>query len=315
MMQAATAGILSLILVIAMPAILLAPVEAEPIILVKEQTEEEIMIDLQTGNAVIRMPLEEYLTGVVLSEMPASFDEEALKAQAVAARTFAIYRMEHEKHEGYDLCADSTCCQAWSDYASITEKIGASLWSKGESAVRQTKQEVMTYHGELIESVYFSCSGGATEAAVAVWGSEVPYLQSVTSAGEEYASKYKNETIIANDVFCEKIREENSAVTFENTGNDWIGETVYTQGGGVERIKIGGQWFAGTQVRKIFGLNSAKFSVLIEDGNVVFEVYGNGHRVGMSQYGANAMAQNGKNYKEILNHYYTDISIERWDGE
>ena len=172
----------------------------------------------------------------------------------------------------------------------------------------------MTYNGEVIESVYFSCSGGTTEAAVAVWGNEVPYLQSVTSAGEELASKYKSRYEIEKTAFCDILKKENQAVVFEEDSKKWICDPVYTQGGGVEYIVIGGQRFTGTQIRKLFGLNSTKFKVYSEGEYMVFEVYGNGHRVGMSQYGANAMAQNGKDYKEILTHYYTGVCVEAWNG-
>ena len=317
MMQAVLAGVVSLILTITVPAVLLSPIrepEAEKVVLIRETARERDdsrrMIKLAVQDEVMELEVEDYIVGVVLAEMPASFENEALKAQAVAARTFAVSSLEHGKHESFDLCSDSSCCQAWIDREAVREKIGDALLEKGRAAVEQTADEVITYNGALIEAVYFSCSGGTTEAAAAVWGSEVPYLQSVTSSGEETANKYKSRTKIDAGEFEQKLKNENAAVVFSESSS-WIGDIFYTQGGGVDRIKIGGQWFSGTQIRKLFQLNSTKFQVFTEEDAVVFEVYGYGHRVGMSQYGANAMALEGYDYRQILSHYYTGISVER----
>ena len=320
MIHAVFAGIISMLMVITLPAALLAPPEKQEVrsaVLVKEQSvlhdKEETIIKLCIGDEIVRIPLEEYLTGVILSEMPASFDMEALKAQAVASRTFTVYRLDHEKHSGYDVCADSSCCQAWNNYEAISGKIGDALWEKGAQAVHETTGEIMTYQGMPVEAVYFSCSGGSTESAVSVWGGDVPYLQSVSSSGEELSSKYKSEITVSAAEFKDIIKRENSNVVFSVKSGEWIGAVEHTEGGGVKRIQVGGVWFSGTKMRSLFGLNSTKFSVFAEDNGIVFEVYGNGHRVGMSQYGANAMAQTGKNYREILTHYYTGVCVEEWE--
>lgn len=150
-------------------------------------------VRLLDGGAVTALSMEDYLTGVLLSEMPADFETEARKAQAVAARTFTCRKLLQPKHENADVCAEASCCQAWTSREQLRQKYGASfdaVWSAAREAVRQTAGEVLTYDGQLIDAVYFSCSGGATEAAVAVWGTDVPYLQAVESPGEEAAPRF-----------------------------------------------------------------------------------------------------------------------------
>ena len=325
MRQAILVGISALLLVIFLPVLLLEPIEdelPEAMVLVieaeaQEQKHEEQQADmvlrLKTGQEILELPLETYLIGVVLSEMPASFELEALKAQAVAARTFTMRQMENSKHTDCDVCADSSCCQAWSSREAMEEKLGETFlqyWQKAQEAVKQTAGEVLTYEGNLIEAVYFSCSGGATEDAVAVWGSEVPYLQSVTSTGEEQASKYQSTTAVPLERFQQLLRGENPAVDLSGVPSGWFGTLTRTEGGGVEVMEIGGQQFSGTTLRSLFGLNSTKFSIEITEEEILFQVSGYGHRVGMSQYGANAMAKAGKTYDEILLHYYTGVTLE-----
>lgn len=316
MIQAVAVGILSAVLAITMPAALLTSAD-EPersIVLVVEKPvqKSETEIRLDTGQGIIGLPLEEYLEGVVAAEMPVSFEMEALKAQTVAARTFALRRVSERKHEEFDLCADYSCCQAWYSDEVLARKLGE-LWEpykeKIENAVQGTASEVLVYEGELIEAVYFSCSGGSTEAAVEVWGNDVPYLQAVDSTGEEIAAKYKSESVYSTAEFIERIEAENKNITLSGSPTSWFGDVSYTSGGGVDKMIIGGQWFSGTQLRRIFELNSTKFNVSVEEAGIAFEVFGYGHRVGMSQYGANVMAKAGDDYREILEHYYTGASI------
>lgn len=324
MRQAVLVGVSALLMVFFFPVALLAPIEQKPeeVMLVMEaapvrtgqkETTDGPVLQLDLGQEVVQIPLEEYLTGVVLSEMPASFELEALKAQAVAARTFTMRQMEGGKHADSDLCADSSCCQAWSSQEALKAKLGEhwlQYWEKVETAVRQTEGQVLTYNGQLIEAVYFSCSGGTTEEAAAVWGSEVPYLQSVPSTGEEGASKYYTETIMPIARFSELLLSVNRDVQLEGRPYSWFGAVEETAGGGVQTMEIGGQVFSGTDLRTLFGLNSTRFSVAITSDSIVFQVYGCGHRVGMSQYGANAMAKAGHDYEEILQHYYTGVDLE-----
>lgn len=317
MRQELMMGIVALVLTIIMPAALLEQnVEEEPLVLVIEQPDlktEEQTIRLDKGGCVEELPLETYLIGVVLSEMPASFELEALKAQAVAARTFALRQMKSAKHDDADLCANSQCCQAWIDNQSFAEKLGEQAnryWEKAETAVQETRGQVLTYQGELIEAVYFSCSGGSTEDAVAVWGSEVPYLQSVTSQGEENASVYETTVEWTTEDLRTILLEEVPDAQLNGAASAWLGREVKTRGGGIASLELGGTVFSGTTLRRLLGLNSTRFSVEATENGLRFHVFGYGHRVGMSQYGANAMALAGSNYAEILTHYYAGVTIE-----
>jgi len=324
-MRSLMMGITSLLMAMLLPAYLLPepeamPVRAEVLILRDEPEEtpqpEETVIRLDTGQGVESLPLDQYLTGVLLAEMPASFEPEALKAQAVAARTFALRRMSQSKHWDCDLCGSSGCCQAWLSQSAVREKLGSAwegYWKKAADAVEATKGQVLHYNGQLIDAVYFSCSGGMTEAAAAVWGSDVPYLQPVSSPGEEQASRYQSEVRVPLKQFQSQLEQENGAVRFGANPAAWFGELVQTPGNGVYTMEIGGQTFRGTVLRRLFGLNSTCFAVSVEQDAVVFSVTGFGHRVGMSQYGANAMAVEGKSYQEILQHYYTGVEIAQWE--
>ena len=319
MRQAIVTGVSALLLAVLLPGWLL-PEKAErvqePLVLIIEEPQRNRVqqsVTIRRGDQLQQMPLEDYLVGVVLSEMPASFEPEALKAQAVAARTFALRQMESGKHTDCDLCSNSSCCQAWNSREALEEKLGQSgahWWEKAEQAVRDTEGEVLTYDGQLIDAVYFSCSGGQTEDAVAVWGSDVPYLQSVISEGEEQASVFQSVTSVSREAFRDCILEEYPEAKLQGDAETWFGEIIHTEGGGVESARIGGLVIPGTKLRQLFHLNSTRFEIRMENGQIVFSVKGYGHRVGMSQYGANAMAASGSTYRDILMHYYTGAEVE-----
>lgn len=254
-------------------------------------------IPVRFGNNVKEMDLEDYIVGAVFGEMPVWFEEEALKAQAVAARTFALKACETGgKHGDGSICTDSACCQAYREPAEAADTI--------RRAVYDTAGQVLTYEGELIDAVYFSCSGGSTEDAAAVWGQEVPYLQSVDSPGEEAAAAYFQERS-----FSRKELEEKLGVKLQGQPNQWFQEMAYTAGGGVETVRIGGQRWTGVELRRLLGLTSTRFVVEPERNAVRLCIYGYGHRVGMSQYGADAMAAAGADYRQILLHYYFDTEL------
>ncbi len=320
MVQAFVVGLASLVLAAVSPMLLLSPVEVEAppaqlLIIEPEQEVQEQTVCLQTGGQVMELPLEEYLVGVVLSEMPASFAPEALKAQAVTARTFAMRQMDGGKHADCDVCDQSSCCQAWTGEKALQSKLGSgwqTYWNKASYAVRTTAGEVLTYKGELIDAVYFSCSGGKTEDAVAVWGGQVPYLQSVDSPGEEDASKFASEVSVSLEQFKKTVLQACPEVVLNGAPAGWFGSVSRTRGGGVDAMVIGGHSFSGTELRRLFGLNSTNFAVSVTAEEVSFSVLGYGHRVGMSQYGANAMAAEGKTYREILSHYYTGTELTQW---
>ncbi len=270
----------------------------------QKPTEEEKGLQvLMTDGTVCEMPLEEYVLGVVLAEMPASFETEALKAQAVVARTYAL---RGKRHENANVCTDHTCCQAYCPPHTYTGGNGA--LQKVQSAVNATVGEVVTYGGKLIEATYFSCSGGKTEDAAAVWGQSVPYLQAVDSPGEEKAASYLKTVSMTASEF--------SAAFGGLSGSpaNWIGKITYTKGGGVNTIVIGNKEYKGTEVRKILGLRSTAFVITVVGSSVTVTTKGNGHRVGMSQYGADAMAVTGSSYADILIHYYPGTSLQDIDN-
>ena len=321
MRQTLLVTLTSLLMIIFIPIILLVPLdesEKESLVLVIDYLPPKdagsTIVKVGTQEGVLTMDLEEYLVGVVLSEMPPSFDTEALKAQAVAARTFACKQIADGKHKEFDLCTLSTCCQAWNAVEEMEQKFGNSaelFLKKAGQAVKETVGEVLCYNNEFIDAVYFSCSGGTTEDAVAVWGTEVPYLQSVASGGEELSSCYRSELRITHEQFAQTIGRYNSDVLLNRDPIYWIEDIERTEGDGVKRICIGGVWFSGPELRSAFGLKSTKFTVSVEEQDIVFHVLGYGHRVGMSQYGANAMAKTGKTYREILQYYYSGVEINR----
>lgn len=271
-------------------------------------------VQLKTEDGVETVDEDTYLTSVVLSEMPASFEPEALAAQAVAARTFLARQRLAGKHMDCDVCTDSACCQAWSSEATLDAKYGVELpqyWDKASAAVAETAGEILTYDGAPIEAVYFSCSGGSTEAAVAVWGTDVPYLQAVESPGEQDALRYESEAAFLEDELRAILNKAAPEAKLDGPSEGWFGEPFLTEGGGVASVTIGGEDFTGTQLRSLLGLNSTRFTVTCGDGEVVFHVRGFGHRVGMSQYGANAMAKLGFDYRAILQYYYRGAGIEK----
>lgn len=278
---------------------LLAPVGVQQ----PEETETTAVLEEPEKISVIRegtvgeMGLEDYLVGVLLAELPRDFAMEAKMAQAVVARTYALAAVQRgTKHPGA-VCTESGCCQGWTDPGEYWAEDGV---ASARAAVEATRGLVLTYGGALIEATYFSSSGGRTEAAVAVWGSDVPYLQSVESPGEENTAHYREETVISTEVFLEKLGL---------SGPLTLGTVTYTEGGGVDSLVLCGKTFRGTQVRTLLGLRSTAFQLIPEGNQIRVKTAGFGHRVGMSQYGAQAMAQAGKSWREILEHYYPGTEI------
>ncbi len=265
---------------------------------------------LLADGSLVEMDTDEYLVGVLLKEMPASFAQEAKKAQSVVARTYALRVHEKgEKHEQGAVCTDYTCCQAYIDPAEYLEEGGKQeAIDAARQAVEETHGMVLTYDGKLIDATYFSCSGGYTEDAVAVWGTDVPYLQSVSSPGEEYATHYTDTVQFSVEEFAEAL-----GMQAEELGTNWLGELKRTQGGGVDTLEIGDTTFQGTELRKLLNLRSTAFYITAVGDTVTITTRGYGHRVGMSQYGADAMAAEGYTYEEILCHYYLGTTLERYE--
>jgi len=255
------------------------------------------------------MVLEEYLTGVILAEMPTSYDHDALCAQAVVARTYALKRQEGERHPQGAVCTDPGCCQAYVEVARYLDGLGyAEDVTIAQNAVSETAGMIITYNAELIEATYFHSSGGHTENAVAVWGVDYPYLQAQQSPGEEGMEGYYERTFFSRDSLQELLTRQ-----LPGSPTSWIGWTTYTVGNGVENMLFAGIQYSGTQLRKILNLNSTIFSMEATDDGLWITTYGKGHRVGMSQTGAQAMAQRGCTWKEILAYYYPGTRIDKME--
>ena len=257
---------------------------------------------LMEDGSLRQMELIDYVTAVVLEEMPASFEPEALKAQAVVARTYGLRRiLQSDKHQGA-VCASPACCQGFCSPEAFLASGGTlQQLEKIRSAVEETGQQVLYYEGALIEATFFSCSGGSTEDAVAVWGSDVPYLQAVESPGEEQAAAFMKTVKFSTQELAQRLNIFATDLQ--------VGAVTYTRGGGVETMEIAGQVFTGTQLRQLLELPSTAFYMTVLGNTVTITSRGYGHRVGMSQYGADAMAANGSTYVEILAHYYQNTVI------
>ena len=252
----------------------------------------------------------DYLIGVVAAEMPASFEPEALKAQAVAARTYILDRAAHpvEAHRDAAVCADPGCCCAYISDKEMRENWGSDYRKnlrRIRAAVRETDGQRLTYEGEPIRAVFHSSSGGQTEASAALWGA-VPYLVSVSSPETAETVPGFETTVTVSAAEAQTALE----VTLPEDPAQWLGETVRDDAGRVETITIGGKTMTGAEARSLFSLRSTNFTAEAADGNLVFHVIGSGHGVGMSQYGANVMAQQGAGYREILAHYYPGTVLE-----
>lgn len=307
---------------IAVPAFLLwfaagllrKPTEMQPEIQQETQmlsdTESVYEIRLRGENGTQAKNLEDYLVGVVLAEMPASFEPEALKAQAVVARTYTMLANRcGGKHGDGLLCEDSGCCQAYIDPKEYLSRGGTEeSLKKIQSAVMDTCGMVLTYEGALIEATYFSCSGGSTEDAAAVWGTDYPYLQATPSPGEEGAAHYTDTVSFTPLKFQQAL-----GITLTGNPAHWFGAVTYTEGGGVDTMEIGGKQYKGTELRTLLGLRSTAFTVSAGE-SITVTTRGYGHRVGMSQYGADAMAVAGSGFAEILAHYYQGTELCRLDA-
>lgn len=263
------------------------------------------LLHQETGQ-VEELNIDEYLYGVVSSEMPANYEIEALKAQAIVARTYTIYQIIHNsgKHENADICDNSNCCQAWISKDERMEK-----WSAKE-AVNSTSGKIITYNGEPINAFFHANSGGVTESSLNIWGGiDYPYLKSVETAGEEGYTQYSSEISYSKEDLLNKIKEKYPECEIDFSQENCIQIIEYTTSGRVKTIKFGNVEIAGTEARTILGLKSTNFTFTIEGDNIKFSVIGYGHGVGMSQTGADALAKTGANYEEIIKHFYTDVEI------
>ena len=278
--------------------------------------DRETTLRVLHGGAVEEMTMEDYLRGVLRAEMPASFEPEALKAQAIAARTYTLHRMRAggvAAHPEADACDDVGCCKAYLDAERAAEGWGsmALYWEeKLARAVRETDGQVLLYDGEPILAVFFSSAAGHTQNAGAVWQQDLPYLQSVESPETEaLVPNYYSTARIPAEEFRAKVLAAHPEAALDGAPGGWIGAVERSEAGFVTSVSVGGTRIRGNELRTILGLRSPSFTVEAEDGAFVFHVTGYGHGVGMSQYGANALALQGMRAEEILEHYFTGARV------
>ena len=279
------------------------------------ETAQTIKVYNHKNKATEEIDIHSYLTGVVAAEMPADFEFEAQKAQAVAARTYLVAHQYEfnsgnvdEAHTDAPVCTDSTHCQAYvceADFKAKRENADEK-WNRIKSAVKETADEIITHKNKPISAVFFSTSSGYTENAEDVWGREIPYLKSVKSKGDDLSPRYTSEVNMTADEFFKTVSAQfpdadNSAEIFSDIER--------SKAGGIKKIKIYGIKISGTEFRKLFSLQSTNAQLTHKDGTVKISVKGFGHNVGMSQYGANYLASEGKDYKEILKTYYSNVKI------
>ncbi|MEL4105591.1 stage II sporulation protein D [Oscillospiraceae bacterium WX1] len=278
-------------------------------------SDANVTVRVKTGETVVTMTMAQYLTGVVAAEMPAVFNLEALKAQAVAARTETLYHMNHISgtHPDADVCTDPADCQAYQDDAALRQKWGdaySDYIKKVTDAVSATDGVCLTYDNTPIQAVFHSSSAGKTAASGEVWTASLPYLVSVTSpeSSADVPNYVSSVTVTLSD-FKETVLKYYPEAVFGKDSATWVSDITYTESGRVGTVKLGSVSVTGPVLRNMFGLRSTAASIKLDDKNVVFTTTGYGHGVGMSQYGANAFAQEGKTYKEILSWYYTGVTF------
>ncbi len=272
-----------------------------------------VRVALSDGS-VLTLGLDQYLWRVVAAEMPASFEPEALKAQTAAARTYTLSKLGRtsERHPDADVCTDITCCQAYLEPAQAAANWGdraAEYTAKITAAVADTDGMVILYDGQPIQAVFFSSAAGRTVDAVEVWGNSVPYLTGVDSPEGEEVPNYHSTASFTLEEFKGILLAQYPQADLSGEPGSWFQNLVPNSAGGVESIDIGGVTLSGGTVRTLFGLRSASFTVEATGDGVTFSVTGYGHGVGMSQYGANALAKEGKTYDEILKWYYTGVEV------
>lgn len=263
------------------------------------------------------MDIETYLYGVLSGEMSSEFNIEALKAQAVAARTYVMYKKEENnqsKHKNAIVCTDYNHCQEYKSYDTLLKSNGEewikNSYSKIKQAVDETKGQIITYKEKPILPLYFSTSSGKTENSEEVFSAKYPYLQSVDSPYDKVSPKYVSTLKISNKDFVSALKKSYSNIELsENNLESRVKIISRSNGGSVDKIKIGNKELIGRDIRGLFKLNSANFELNFENGYIDFIVKGYGHGVGMSQWGAEGMAEEGYLYYEILTHYYKETTI------
>ena len=267
-----------------------------------------IRVKRNETNKIETIPFEEYIVGVVAGEMPVSFNIEALKAQAVAARNYAYKKIKNSENSDYDVI-DTTANQVYLDLTQLKESWKTNYVAninKIRQAVSETSGEYLTYNDEIIDVFYFSTSNGKTENAVTVFNVDVPYLKSVDSPWDEKEnSRFNVQTVFTTDEFC-------TLLSINCTEKPIIKNIIRNENNRVTEITINEKTFKGTEIYKLLKLRSTDFEIEQEENQILFNTKGYGHGVGMSQYGANGMAKEGATYEQILTHYYQGTSLKKF---
>lgn len=280
-----------------------------------------IKLKITSTGEIKEMTVSDYLKCVIPSEMPPDYDIEALKAQAIVARTYLYQKIATGGHGDADICDNPAHCQAYNSIEKILyiwentkkwDKETRNIYlAKVNEAVDSTQNIVVTYKGEYIKAYFHACSGGRTENVSNIWGKQnIPYLRSVESLGEEGYKNYNSTVTLSvselqtklnksSDLTCNISKEEEEIVKILN----------YTDTKRVDKVLIGGAIYTAEKLRTALGLRSTNFTVNYKEGKVYFNVIGNGHGVGMSQVGANYYAKNGYTYDKIISHYYTGVDV------
>ncbi len=266
--------------------------------------------DAESGK-VTEYSAKDYIFCVVAAEMPALYHQEALKAQAVAAYTYACYRKAGNADKTYDITTDPSTDQSFISEAELKTKWGEKAdeyITKIKNAISDVEGLMITHNGEPIIAVYHAISSGRTEDCADVWGKELPYLKPVASEGDKLATNYISEAVFTLEEVKKRLADE---LKTSNNASDYFKNIKRTDSGCITELKVCSKTLTGARIRSIFDLRSTNFEVSYTDEKFVFTVYGYGHGVGMSQNGANFMANQGYSFKEILTHYYTDCKVEK----
>ncbi len=284
----------------------------------EQQQEAGVKVFMHGENEVLQLDTAEYLVGVLAAEMPPTYHEEALKAQAVATYTYLLRKRQEQQNspdsslKGADLSNNSATHQGYLTKAQRYEKWGdraESYEKKMKKAVEAVEGKVITYDGKPIIAAFHAISSGATQSAETVWGGEVKYLQAVTSAGDKLSPDCIKTVAITAKEFSDSVSELEGC-ELNGEAENWIGEIKTNSGGYVKSIEIGGEAYSGLQAREAIGLRSAVFTVEYKNGSFYFTTNGYGHCVGLSQYGADYMARQGSDWQEIIEHYYSGVAVE-----
>ncbi|SMP26673.1 stage II sporulation protein D [Laceyella tengchongensis] len=287
----------------------------------------QVRVYLSKEKRVIQLPLESYIEGVVAAEMPAQFHSEALKAQALAARTYIVGRLmkgqvldakEWGEKAGGAHVTDTVQHQAYATDAVLRKKWGYNYPNNKRrvaEAVHATAGQIITYGGKPIYAAFFSTSNGRTENSEDYFKEKYPYLRSVNSSWDQLSPKYISRVSMKPDVFLSKLEHATgkrlAVAALQTTSSKSFAVLSRTQGARIERVRIGGEVFKGREVREALNLPSSDFQLQVKDGQVIITTKGYGHGVGMSQWGANLMAAQGKAVDEIIKHYYQGVEINR----